>query len=232
MGALADAISENNFDEILRLVQTDKFNYMLTRSYLDENKHGYYIGYIGTDLVMVISGTRSIVEWILNMTDQIYDETSTVAANKKAARLEKIAIKEGVDILVGHSRGAQTISKMNAYPDSKKLALNGAMRLIPKQKRGKIINLHQNIPPDVHLSRYGGSKKQKRYPLATNKQEAYHFISRDYKGYKGSATLLKMGRHDGGESLDDGTIHDDISQIIANVIQDMGTEQLNELINL
>lgn len=185
-------IGNKQYDTVLNtFVRTDGMDYLQDKAYA--RKEGYAIGYVNGKKVMYVSGSRNIVDWIFNAADDFIPAEHHYASNRTAARLTRIAKRENVDVVVGHSRGGMLVAKMD-IPNNKKLALDGAIRLAPKDKRG-IMNLYQKQPLDKFISRRGGNRKgYKMKRLSTA-----HFISRDRPGYKGAqygVTYKKRKRYD------------------------------------
>lgn len=148
----------NNYDSIYQKdVKNKQLGRLMDRAYAD--KSGYSIGYVNGKKVMTVAGTRHHMDWAMNAFDSMTPKKWHVFSNRRAKHLSRIAKREGVDVVAGHSRGAMTVAKMNV-PRYKKLGLDGAMIMAPKNKRD-MINIYQKQPFDRFLNL--GAKRSKGY---------------------------------------------------------------------
>lgn len=171
------AISKRDYDAVLKnFVRTDQLNHLQDEAYA--SKRGYSIGYVNGKKVMYVSGSRNVTDWVFNVADNFIPASRHRVSNKTSQNLTKIARDEKVDVVVGHSRGGMLVAKMD-IDNSKKLSLDGAMRLAPKNRRN-VMNLYQKQVLDRVINR--GGKNSKAYRV--KRVKTVHFISRDRPGQK------------------------------------------------
>lgn len=187
-------IANRDYDGVHDLfVQNNDMAFLERQAYL--SKRGYSIGYVHGKKVLYVSGSRNFTDWVFNAADDIIPARFHHVSNTTAKKLTRIAKREGVDVVVGHSRGAMLVAKMD-IPDNKKLGLDGALRLAPANRRD-MMNLYQDQLLDKFISRRGTNKK--KYKLGNPWR--YHFITRDWKGYDDTwvprryQKRRKIGRH-------------------------------------
>lgn len=170
------AIRGRDYDGVLHnFVRTDALDRLQDEAY--DKRAGYSIGYVGGKKVMYVSGSRNAIDWVFNVGDMVIPHKHHYASNRTAKRLTAIAKSQNVDVVVGHSRGGMLVSKMD-IPNDKKLSLDGAMTLAPKNKRDTM-NLYQKQPLDRLINRGGTNSKAYRMKRIGRA----HFISRDRAGY-------------------------------------------------
>jgi hypothetical protein len=170
------AIRSRDYDAVLNnFVRTDALDRLQDEAY--DKRAGYSIGYVGGKKVMYVSGSRNAIDWVFNVGDMIIPHKHHYASNRTAKRLTAIAKSQNVDVVVGHSRGGMLVSKMD-IPNDKKLSLDGAMTLAPKNRRD-VMNLYQKQPLDKFIGRGGTNSKSYRMKRIGRA----HFISRDRAGY-------------------------------------------------
>lgn len=121
---LAGQIGRNDHDGALDSVQTDDFRDGMSRAY--KSKDGYHVGQANGEKVMFVAGSRNQRDHINNLADLFLPQGWHTDANRKAKKWQKIANEQGVDVVAGHSRGAQIVSKMETRR-AKKIGLDGAM---------------------------------------------------------------------------------------------------------
>ena len=173
-GMLKNAITVDDTGSVLRFVRTKSYNDLQDRAYL--NKRGYAIGTINGEKVMVVSGSRNVYDWVFNITDTV-TPAKLQPSRITSKRLSKIAKDNGVDVVVGHSRGAKLVSDMDG--DFKKLGLDGAM-MLARRGRKDMMNVSQGQPFD-RLIAAGGKRN---HFVRTKRVGKVHYVSRDYRGYK------------------------------------------------
>lgn len=168
-------IKEREYDKVLTMyVQTEAMNKLQDTAY--KAKKGYAIGKVQDERILFVSGSRNLVDWTFNVADDFIPSSLQVVSNHTAKNLTKIFHGNAIDVAVGHSRGGALVAKMD-IPVEKKLGVDAAMRLAPKNRRD-MMNLYQNNLLDKYISRKGTN--QKKYKV--NKFGNYHFLSRDSKG--------------------------------------------------
>jgi len=173
---LYEAVKNNDKDAVYRLVQTNQFNYLFDRAY--NNPEGYTIGWYRGQKVMVVSGSRNAVDWGYN----VYEGFRRGRAIKRTiGNLNRIAKKNGVDVVVGHSRGGRLVADMM---DDKfaKLSIDGAMAITHGKKKRGTMNIVQKNPLDLAIG-FGGKNN---YYVPWKEWGKAHFFSREYKGYPGN----------------------------------------------
>ena len=169
-------IKRRDYDAVLtNFVQHNDFVFLEKRAY--KSPRGFAVGYVNGNKVMYVSGSRNVTDWVLNVMDDFIPASKHHLSNRTAKNLTKIALDQNIDVTVGHSRGGMLVAKMD-IPDDKKLAVDGALRLAPRDK-ADIMNLYQNQILDKFIAARGTNKK--KYPL--HSYYKYHFISRDWPGY-------------------------------------------------
>lgn len=172
---ISGLVQKDNVDGIIKKVRTQGFNDLADEAY--NTKKGYEIGFVNGEKIMYVSGSRNIFDWTFNAIDGVLPHKAQVFSNRTAKNLDRIAKKEKVDLVVGHSRGAHLVSKMHGPYE--KLGLDGAMMLARKKDKNMM-----NISQKQVLDRFiGMGGKRNRYRKVRKWKNA-HFISRDYKGYK------------------------------------------------
>lgn len=171
-----NAIYRRDYDKVLNFARSSDMDYLQDRAYA--RSEGYAIGMVNGKKVMFVSGSRNMTDWVFNALDDPLPAKAHIVSNRTSKRLTQIAKRENVDLVVGHSRGGMLVAKMD-IPNSRKLALDGAIRLAPKNKRN-IMNLYQKQPLDKFIAARGTNKKGYRM----KRLGRAHFISRDRPGYK------------------------------------------------
>lgn len=127
---------------ILRALNTPAFRSILSRAY--RNKSGRSVGQVGKAKVLVVSGSRNMIDWINNLRDSFYTMVPglQLALSYEAIMAARHMRRAGADVAVGHSRGGAIVARMDA-PENRKIAINGATRLAGRRGTG-IINLYQD----------------------------------------------------------------------------------------
>lgn len=171
---LGGHISANNYDGVLENIRTQEFNDGMNIAY--NNKHGYSIKYINGEKVMFVSGSRNHMDWALNAVDTVVPQRLQFITNRTAKNLDQIARKEGVDVVVGHSRGGQIVSKMSG--SYQKLGVDAAM-INAKDKN--MMNIAQKGALDRFIDRGFGRRATKYSKFA---QFVYNKRGRNTKTYK------------------------------------------------
>ena len=165
-------IHDREYDRVLHeFVQTKEMNRLSDRAY--KNRKGHAIGKVNHEIILFVSGSRNLTDWVLNVADDFVPSNWQFISNHTAQKLTKLALKYKVDAVVGHSRGGMLVAKMD-IPNYKKLGLDAAMRLAPSQRTG-MMNLYQKQLLDKVISRRGTNQKSYKVQRPLN----YHFLSRD-----------------------------------------------------
>lgn len=180
---ITNNIAFGNPSAVLSEIRTDNFNDIADNAYA--NYRGYSIGYHDGAKVMYVSGSRNIVDWILNGVDTVLPSNHHYITLSTAKRLSAIAKREGVDVVVGHSRGAHIVSQMDG--NFQKLGLDGATML--SGKKGNIMNISQKGHIDAVIRKRNNPKQ---YNVRTKRIKHSHFVSRDYAGYKPMTKKQRM----------------------------------------
>ena len=166
-------IRERDYDSVLALVKTTAFNDILQASY--KAKPGYAVGRIGPKKktkVMVVAGSRNIMDWISNFRDVYVPAKLKFRQRISARRMMKAYRELRPDVVVGHSRGGAIVAKMD-IPQDQKLGIDAAM-LIADRGRKKMMNLYQKQLLDFIISRTGRNRKGYR----KTRNDQYHFLTR------------------------------------------------------
>lgn len=122
--------------------------------------------------VMVVAGSRNILDWISNVRDVYVPGKLKFRQRIFAARMMKAYRKHKPDLVVGHSRGGAIVAKMS-IPLDQKLGIDAAMLIADRGKK-KMMNLYQRQLLDFIISRTGRNRKSYR----KSKRDHYHFITR------------------------------------------------------
>ena len=117
---------------------------------------------------MFVDGSRTLRDWKLNVWDvpvtyiqsKVQSKKSKFAKfdkkhdvigyldpwrRKKTRRLEKIAKKNHVNLIYGHSRGGAIVADMRVGPNVQKVGLDAAMVITPNKD---MLNLHEDTAFD------------------------------------------------------------------------------------
>ena len=178
---LIGLIKDGNTSKLLSVVQTDLFSKHMERAY--DSKGGFSIGTIDGVRVMFVGGVSTQKEALMAMTEWTKSGKKWSKSNmdEKAARYESIAKDNKVQVVVGHSRGAGIVSRMDG--PWQKLSLDGAMYLA-KKKAKDTINLHRQGLFDRMIASTGKKNKgvkgtghfvYRRIPVRSNLARAYAF---------------------------------------------------------
>lgn len=162
--------------DLVRLTRTKEFNVLQDIAY---NSHaGYDIKMINGQKVMYVSGSRNKTDWALNVIDGFLPSKFHVLSKNTSKNLSEIAKKNNVDVVIGHSRGAKLVADMDKGP-YQKMGLDGAMMLATKDR--DMINVAEKQPLDRLIGLRG---KNNYWVKASKDPRKWHFVSRNYKGYK------------------------------------------------
>lgn len=166
-------LQRRDYDGVLiGYVQTTAMDELLKEAY--QSRRGYAIGTVRGAKILCVAGTRTATDWALNLIDGATPSSVQFLSNATASRLTKIALLEGVDAAVGHSRGGMLVAKMD-LPNYMKLGLDAAMMLSPRD-RSDMMNLYQHQPFDRFIAR--GGTNQKAYRSRKTPGGSFHFITR------------------------------------------------------
>lgn len=174
-GGLYRAIRDEDKNKVYKLVQTNQFNYLFDQAY--NNPEGYSIGWYRGEKVMVVSGSRNAADWGYNVYENFRPSRLT---KRTIGNLNRIARKNGVAVVVGHSRGGRLVADMMDDRFAK-LSIDGAMAITRKGNRG-IMNMVQKNPLDLGIG-LGG---RKNYYVPWKEWKKAHFFSREYSKYPGT----------------------------------------------
>lgn len=184
-------------------VQTKEFNRLQDRAY--RNVCGVSFGVVEGQRVMFVCGSRNIIDWFFNFIDAyIIHDKLEVVSNYTAYKLTRQYRRDMPDIVVGHSRGAALVGKMDV-PMHRKMGVDGAMIITPKHSK-EMINLHQDILLDNVIAMTG--KNNKSFQL--HNWRNYHFLSRDFETNDStSQNDSENANFDGSIPVSDITMSDD-----------------------
>jgi hypothetical protein len=189
-GGLYGAIGRNDGAAVVKMTRNQNFNELADTAYNDPS--GYSIGYVRGQKVMFVSGSRNTADWAYNF-GEVFRKTRL--PKRTSERLSKIAKRNNVKVVVGHSRGAKLVSAMRG--PFRKAGLDGAM-LLANRRDKKMLNLVQGSKYPPGLAPWGKHRYGKWQPLDsiigfTGKNNYYvedwtpknaHFYYRDFKGYR------------------------------------------------
>lgn len=147
---LSTAVKSGNYNEAHRTIVGDgQFAKNMRAAYKSHRKKGYTIANYKGEKVMFVAGTRYPIQWLANAANLVTPKVVEVISNRKADKLTKIAERAGVKTVVGHSRGAYIVNKMNTHIP--KLGIDGAA-ILDKRDSG-MMTLNQSNPFDRFLGR-------------------------------------------------------------------------------
>lgn len=177
---IRNAIRSGEGSTVVRSVRNSEFNRGMDRAYA--NPRGFHIGYVGNDKVLFVSGSRNVRDWTFNILDPILPSKYHYASNRTTKRLEDIARKNNVDVVVGHSRGGKLVDQMNGRYE--KLAVDGAM-LISNGKR-KTMNIYGGGLKGLGFDNALALRGRNNYKVNMRNPMKVHYVYRDYAGYRPS----------------------------------------------
>lgn len=186
-GGLYGAIKRNDGRSVVRLGRTNAFNSVMDRAY--NSPSGYAIGYVKGQKVMAVSGSRNTADWAYNAYEVKND---TFLPNYLTIpKLNEIAKRNNVKVVIGHSRGARLVSGMKG--PFQKAGFDGAM-LLADWKDKKMLNIVQSrkyprLPWQKRTRNFvqpldriiGATGRNNYYTPYSGKQP--HFFYKDYPGY-------------------------------------------------
>jgi hypothetical protein len=190
--SLSKQIANNNGKAVAGLVQNSTFVDLQGDAYADPK--GYSIKTIDGEKVMFVAGTRNLHDWADNFIDTF---TPHHYRTKKAVqRLNDVAKRNGVDVVVGHSRGAGLVGRMDGK--YKKLGLDGAMMINPDKN---MMNVSQDDPFDRFIAQGGKNNHFVRWNhlldghrVVSQKNPTYHAGLENFKAKVGKTKFGRFAR--------------------------------------
>lgn len=177
---IRNAVRRGEGSAVVRSVRNSEFNRGMDRAYA--NPCGYHIGRVGNDKVMFVSGSRNVRDWTFNVLDPILPSKYQVFSNRTTKRLEDIARRNKVDVVVGHSRGGKLVDQMNGPYE--KIAVDGAM-LISNGKRNTM-NIYGGGYRGLGFDNVLAVRGRNNYKVNMRNPLKVHYVYRDYRGYSPS----------------------------------------------
>jgi len=137
-------------------LNSGRVGYLAERAYA--SKDGYAISKNAQtgDVEMFVRGTATLGEWAQNVVESPFyygkvKKYSLGVRQEYADRLSRIAKREGVTVVYGHSRGAAVLGDMEG--SFLKIGLDGATILNSRKRNEDILNVRQTSAFDWLLAR-------------------------------------------------------------------------------
>lgn len=158
-GGTRRAIDNMDVDGMIKILEKEDFGEFSKTAYASKEGYAIRMNPYTGEKEMFVAGTRDVGQWALNvqegasmkldahrkkvmtqlgvppeLQDHVWFETDQSWLYKKTRgktekELADIAKREGVDVVYGHSRGAALIADSKWDPDTRVVALDGAMML-------------------------------------------------------------------------------------------------------
>lgn len=185
---LSNNVGDFFYDEstALNYLHSGRIGSLAERAYASKNGYSISKNPQTGDVEMFVRGTATLGEWGQNFVESPFyrgkaRKASLGVRQEFADRLSRIAEREGVTVVYGHSRGAAVLGDMRG--NFLKIGLDGATILNTRAKNDDILNVRQKSVFDWVLARR--SKKHMRpsgFKSVTGSE--FHWVYKSKAKYK------------------------------------------------